>query len=117
MGAGLLARDMKQYQLMVSHFHLNPVLEKWMELRQLVDLFFVSPDYLKAVINDSSKLTKLAPAELLSWIQMRADYNSSDTKKKILSSLNLKETAGPTTATTDQTMAQGRDRRASQEVR
>jgi hypothetical protein len=91
MGAGLLARDMKQYITMVSHFHLQPVLEKWNELRQLVDLFFVSPDYLKAVINDSSKLSRLEPAYLLSWVQMRSDY--SDQKKKILSTLNLKESA------------------------
>lgn len=36
MGAGLLARDMKQYQLMIGQFHLTPVLEKWTELRQLI---------------------------------------------------------------------------------
>lgn len=89
MGAGLLARDMKQYQLLMGQFHLSAVLEKWTELRQLVDLFFVGPDHLKAVINDSSKLSKLPHDYLLSWVQMRADY--SDNRRKILTSLNLKE--------------------------
>lgn len=61
----------------------------------VLDLFFVGPDYLKAVIADSSKLSKLDHAYLLSFIQMRADY--SENKRKILSTLNLKETTLPTT--------------------
>lgn len=85
-----------------------------------LDLFFVGPDYLKAVISDSSKLNKLDPAYLLSWIAMRADY--SDSKRKILTSLNLKEAAPvappPPTTTNDLLGAIGRERRtSSQEVR
>ena len=106
MGAGLLARDMKLYQTMISHFHLTIVLDKWTELRQLIDLFFVGPDYLKSVINDSTKLSKLEHAYLLSWIQMRGDY--SDNKKRILSNLNLKETVDPMI---------GRERHSSHEIR
>lgn len=36
MGAGLLARDMKQYQLVMAKFRVPVVLEKWTELRQLI---------------------------------------------------------------------------------
>ena len=89
MGAGLLARDMKEYQRVISLFHLSAVLEKWAELRQLVDLFFVGVDYLRAVINDSSKLAKMPHKELLQWIQMRADFGEN--KRRILTSLNLHE--------------------------
>jgi hypothetical protein len=155
MGAGLLARDMKQYQQVISAFHLASVLDKWTELRQLIgqrtashcttqgpcvhrmawshartsshpspcsvlprlwcsvslrraDLFFVGPEYLKAVINDSGKLSQLDHAYLLAWIQMRADY--SDNKRKILSSLNLKEAASTNES------GIGRERRASSEM-
>jgi hypothetical protein len=93
MGAGLLARDMKEYQRVVGGsgcFHLQPVQDKWSELRQLIDLFFVGPEHLRAVINDSHKLARMAqhdPAYLLSFVEMRADY--SDNKKRIVAALNL----------------------------
>jgi hypothetical protein len=163
MGAGLLARDMKQYQQVISAFHLTSVLDKWTELRQLIgqhriashdtilrtdhahrseryrarpsshpsppcsvlprlwcsvslrraDLFFVGPEYLKAVINDSGKLSQLDHAYLLAWIQMRADY--SDNKRKILSSLNLKEAAS-TRAESDASANGGRRRRCTRQA-
>lgn len=94
-GAGLLARDLKQYQQVISSFHLAVVVDKWSELRQLIDLFFVGVEYLKAVITDSGKLSKLDPAYLYSWIEMRADWGTynSDTKRKILASINVRPDA------------------------
>ncbi len=92
MGAGLLARDMKEYQRVVGSFHLASVSDKWSELRQIVDLFFVGPEHLRAVINDSAKLTRMAQQDqtyLLAFIQMRSDY--SENKRRILNALHLKD--------------------------
>jgi len=89
LGAGLLARDVKCYLLCVSRFHLSSVMDKWLELRQAVDLFFVGPSHLKAVVQDSSKLRNMQPTQLMPFIQMRADF--SDNKKKILQTLNIRE--------------------------
>jgi hypothetical protein len=71
-GAGLLARDMKQYQVVFSSFHLAAVLDKFTELRQLCDIFFVSPQYLLSVISDSEKLAHLSinnSGYLLAFVQ------------------------------------------------
>ena len=92
MGAGLLVRDLKGYQRVVHSFHLPAVSDKWAELRQLADLFFVGPDHLRAVIADSAKLTRMAQHDqpyLLAFVQMRADF--SDNRKRIMQALQLRD--------------------------
>jgi len=62
---------------------------RWAELRQVVDLFFVGPDHLSAVILDSPSLRRLAlndPQFLLQFVEQRADF--ADNKRKILAALS-----------------------------
>jgi hypothetical protein len=86
-GAGLLARDVKEYESIVREFYLNAVTEKFYELRTVCHLFFVGVDNLRALILTDNKLSKMDANSLHDFIRMRTDYNAN--RAKILNVLRL----------------------------
>jgi len=81
LGAGLLLRDMKDYEAMIRQFHIATVSEKFADLRLIFNLFFVSVDNLRAWLQEP-RINKMDRQELHEFIKMRADYQQH--KAKIL---------------------------------
>ena len=80
MGAGLLSRDCKEYEVVVTEWHVREVVERFGLLRSVSNLFFVSVDNLGAWVEQESKVRNMDREELMRFVRMRGDYAQNKSK-------------------------------------
>ena len=87
LGAALLVRDVKEYETIArSSFHLNAVIDHFIDLRHIVNLFFVDVSALSAWMAEP-RIARMDRTLLHEFIKMRADYSAN--KAKIVSILRV----------------------------
>eukprot|EP00698_Gefionella_okellyi_P003529 TRINITY_DN13320_c0_g1_i1.p1 TRINITY_DN13320_c0_g1~~TRINITY_DN13320_c0_g1_i1.p1 ORF type:complete len:727 (+),score=150.50 TRINITY_DN13320_c0_g1_i1:29-2209(+) len=75
-----LMRDLTEFQKVVEQFKLPAVDAQYEVLRDIANVFVVSPQFISGLLTDSA-LRKLADGELATLVKMRADFKSEKLSK------------------------------------
>mmetsp|Transcript_3923 Transcript_3923/g.6002 ORF Transcript_3923/g.6002 Transcript_3923/m.6002 type:complete len:144 (+) Transcript_3923:1936-2367(+) len=88
-----LMRDLTEYQQAVKQFGVASVDEAFETLREVANVYLVSPDNLVPLIRESHGLSKMHHMEILVLCRLRSDYKQNKISKLIRSEL-FPKTAG-----------------------
>ena len=76
-GALVMMRDISDYRDKVAPFNSQAVNARFAAINDLSKLLFVSKEYIKTTMSESPNLLRLDRAEVLSFLQIRSDYERS----------------------------------------